>query len=438
MTSSSFNTSREGVSGIRWWILALLALAMVNSYIDRGNISMAAPLITEFFNLDAAKKGYIFSSFLLGYALMQVPAGMIVDRFGIKWTYTIAFIVWGLTAASFGFATAFWHLIALRIFLGVWESISGPAGNAYVGTYFEPSERGFASGILLSGSKLGPAVGAIVAGLLLDTYGWQLLFIICGLVPLVWVIPWLYLYAKQEKIEKAAVRTDDANANNEQEDRVSLRLLAANRKVQGIFLGYFCYGYVWFLYISWLPSYLYDELGFSIKETGWWAGFAYGTLALVVILAGYASDVLIRRGHHPTRVRKSFVIAGFLAGALIMPVPFIENPTYAMILVVTTISGMGLATANTWAITQTIAPRGSIGTLAGVQNFAATLGGFFAPILTGFLIQASGSYVSAFVIAGIMMLAGIFCYVVLIGRVEPIRIRREGEQAGAEVVDQSV
>lgn len=431
--SSMLKKQFGSIKTIRWWVLALLVIAMINSYIDRGNMSMVAPLLTELFELDAQKKGYIFSAFLLGYALMQIPAGLIVDRFGIKWTYTIAFVIWGITAASFGFTSVFWQLIVLRILLGVWESISGPAGNAYIGRYFKENERGFASGLLLSGSKIGPAVGAIVAGLLIDAYGWRMLFILCGLVPLIWIIPWYYLNSKQEIIESS---TEESTENNEiltkktptDAIRISFKSLISNKKIQGIFWGYFCYGYVWFLYISWLPSYLYDELGFSIKETGWWAGFAYGSLAVVVIISGWISDVFIRRGFSITKVRKSFVIAGFLAGTLILPVPFIENPKLAMILVVITISGMGLATANTWAITQSIAPKQAIGTVAGIQNFGATIGGFFAPIITGFLIQATGSYMSTFIVAGVLMFVGILCYVILIGKVEPIDLKQKASK----------
>jgi ACS family D-galactonate transporter-like MFS transporter len=428
----------KSVKTIRWWVLALLVIAMVNSYIDRGNMSMVAPLLTDFFELDAQRKGYIFSAFLLGYAIMQIPAGIMVDRFGIKWTYTIAFFIWGITAASFGFTSTFWQLIVLRILLGVWESISGPAGNAYIGKYFKENERGFASGLLLSGSKIGPAVGAIIAGLLIDAYGWRMLFILCGLVPLIWIIPWHFLYSKQEKIEsRISDKNHDLEIRKKEKQSVktkfSFNSLIRNKKIQGVFWGYFCYGYVWFLYISWLPSYLYDELGFSIKETGWWAGFAYGSLALVVVISGYASDIFIKRGYAVTKVRKSFVIAGFLAGTLILPVPFIENPILAMILVVITISGMGLATANTWAITQSIAPKNAIGTVAGIQNFGATLGGFFAPIVTGFLIQATGSYMTPFIIAGILMFLGILCYIVLIGKVEPINLKIEKKQNNTEL-----
>jgi MFS transporter, ACS family, D-galactonate transporter len=411
-----------GYGTLRWWILGFLVLAMVISYMDRGNISMVAPLITDLFKLSPEKKGYIFSAFLLGYAIMQIPSGMVVDRFGLKWTYTIAFFFWCLTAAAFGLAMAFWHFIAIQVMLGIWESISGPAGNLYISKYFKEDERGFASGLLVSGSKIGPAIGMIVAGFLIAGFGWRMLFILCGLVPLIWIVPWLVLNNRQEKVEShPEQQSTDLKLNKT--GIIPLSVLLKYKTTWGIFLGYFFYGYVWFMYISWLPSYLYEVLGFSIQETGWWAGFAYGCLALVVVFSGLIADILIRRGNSPTRVRKGFIIAGFSVGTLILQVPFVHNPGYAITMLIITISGMGLATANTWAITQSVAPPNTIGTLAGIQNFGATLGGFIAPISTGFLIKITHSYTSAFVLAGFAMLAGIFSYVFIIGKVEPMKIK---------------
>ena len=421
MTGSVKNKSAQ----LRWWILGLLVLAMIISYIDRGNISMVAPLITDLFRLSTEKKGYIFSAFLFGYALMQIPAGMIVDRFGLKWTYSIAFFIWCFTAAAFGLATAFWHFIIVQIMLGMWESISGPAGNLYISKHFREDERGFASGLLVSGSKVGPALGMIIAGFLIAGVGWRMLFFLCGLIPLVWIIPWLLLNNRQERAEKVSNHDESIRSIENKNEIIPLSVLLKYRTTWGIFLGYFFYGYVWFMYISWLPSYLYEVLGFSIQATGWWAGFAYGCLALVVVFSGLIADILIRKGNSPTRVRKGFIIAGFLLGTLILQVPFIHNPSYAITILIITISGMGLATANTWAITQSVAPPNTIGTLAGIQNFGATLGGFIAPISTGLLIKITHSYTSAFVFAGFAMLAGIFSYVFLIGKVETMKIRTQ-------------
>ena len=373
---------------LRWWLLGLLVLAMVFSYIDRGNIPMVIPLITDLFKLDAQQKGYIFSAFLLGYALMQIPSGRLVDRFGIKWTYTISFFLWSLIAAAFGFTSVFWHLLVLRLLLGVTESISGPAGNAYVAKHFGEEERGFASGLLLSGTKIGPAVGAVNASILIDSYGWRMLFILSGLLPLVWLFPWLVLYSKQKKrVENEKRNLLTVKEKTPIQEKITLKQLMQNRKTWGIFLGYFFYGYVWFLYISWLPSYLYEVLGFSIKETGWWAGFSYGCLALVVVLSGYSADKLISRGNSSTKVRKRFIVFGFLFGSLILPVPFISNPVYAMVLIAVAISAMGLATANTWAITQSVALPGTVGTLAGIQKIWGTFCGFIAPLGTRVFIE---------------------------------------------------
>jgi ACS family D-galactonate transporter-like MFS transporter len=429
------HTGKTSAEYLRWWILGLLVTAMIISYIDRGNISMVTPLITDLFRLSPQKKGYIFSAFLFGYALMQIPAGMIVDRLGLKWTYAIAFFLWCLTAASFGLATAFWHFIAIQVMLGIWESISGPAGNLYISKYFREDERGFASGLLVSGSKIGPAIGMILAGILIASSGWRMLFVFCGLIPLIWIIPWLVLNNKQERSEGDKAQIKTGSSDQAVSEMIPLSVLLKYKTIWGIFLGYFFYGYVWFLYISWLPSYLYDVLGFSITETGWWTGFAYGCLALVVVLSGLSADILIRRGNSPTKVRKGFIIAGFSLGALILPVPFIHNPSFAIALVVITVSGMGLATANTWAITQSVAPPKTIGTLAGIQNFGSTFGGFLAPIITGFLIKTTHSYTSAFVLAGLCMLSGIFCYTFLIGKVEPLKIKSINSNALNERTD---
>lgn len=407
---------------LRWSIVGLLFIAMVNAYIDRGNISMVAPLITDELFLTASKKGYIFSAFLLGYALMQIPAGRLVDRFGVKNVYTIFYLVWGIVAALFGLATVFWHFIVLRLMLGVCEAASGPASFKFIANHFSVSERGLASGVFLAGTKIGPAIGALVAVYLIEAFGWRMLFILCGLVPLLWIIPWVILMSKIEK-RKAHFNLQEKEVKTPEGVKVPFSSILKKRKVWGIFLGYFCYGYVWYLYISWLPSYLYDSVGLSIKETGWWAAYAYGGLAIVTVAAGYIADLLIRGGRSETKVRKTFIVSGFLCGAVIILIPLVESTEVIFVLLLIAISGMGLATANTWAITQTISPKETVGTFSGIQNFGATSGGALAPVVTGYLIGYLHSYNVVFILAGIMMLLGIFSYILLIGKVETLQFK---------------
>ncbi len=164
---------------------------------------------------------------------------------------------------------------------------------------------------------------------------------------------------------------------------------------------------------------------FTLAKMGAFSGIAFGGVAIMVLFAGAAADFLIRRGFDNTRVRKGFVMAGFLMGSLIIPVPFIQNQDYAITVLLIAIVSMGMATANTWAIMQAIAPENTIGTLAGVQNLGGSGGAAIAPLLTGFMVSFSGSFNSAFILAGMIMLSGILSYVFLIGKEERIRMRSQ-------------
>ena len=479
-------------SPLAWVMLGLLFVAMVNSYIDRGNISYAIGFISEEFQFGKEARGWVFSIFLLGYALMQIPAGQLVDRFGIKWSYTVGYLIWGLVAATFGLTHTLWQLLALRFMLGVFESVSGPASIAFIARYFDPAHRGLASGIFLAGTKIGPAIGAIVAVYLIDLYGWRNLFVICGLVPLTWLVPWLLGYWLIERAEArgAVESTSQSTATASKPAAVPLAHLLQFRQTWGIYLGYFCYGYTWYLYINWFPSYLQEAHGMSLTAAGWWSAFSYGGLAVVTILAGWFSDLfvqargkqlvqrmaisavvllgliasglpiakyfmaqkgttlppelstilfgaalgffvvvglvlgvaewLVRRGADRLAVRKCFIVTGFLLGALVIPVPFIHQLEVVKGLLLVAIAGTGFATANTWAVTQTVAPTGAVGTMSGIQNFGATSGGFLGPLVTGYLVKATDSYAPALILAGVLMLAGIFSYLFLIPKLDRI------------------
>ncbi len=431
---------------LRWSTIGLLFIAMVNAYIDRGNMSMVAPVLAEELMLTSARKGYIFSAFLFGYALTQIPAGRLVDRFGVRRSYTFFYFLWGITAALFGLANVFWHFMTLRVILGVCEAVSGPASFKFIAAHFSKSERGLASGVFLAGTKIGPAIGAVLAAYLIEAFGWRMLFVLSGLVPLLWLLPWEILMRRIENRKDAFAVFQEGPS--EESVSIPLRDIFSRAKTWGIFLGYFCYGYVWYLYINWLPSYLYDSLGLSIKETGWWSAYAYGGLAIVTVLAGFIADKLISKGKEEGTVRKGFVIAGFLSGAAVIFLPFTTSHSLILGILIFAISGMGLATANTWSIMQTVAPSGTVGTFSGIQNFGATSGGALAPIIAGYLVGDTGSYGMVFVMAGMMMAVGIFSYIILIGKVEPMifkntksknnendRIHRVGHHGETDVLE---
>lgn len=383
--------------------------------------------IYQFLSMDPAKMGLILAMFFWAYGLMQVPAGRLVDKFGIRKLYTSSFFIWAFVATSFGLANSIWLFIVLRGLLGVLESVSAPASMAFIGRYFSENERGLATGIYLAGTKLGPSLGGIVAAWLIGSYGWRMLFILCGLVPLIWLLPWEYYYRKLEKrLGKKNVSVKEAkltNSNpNESTKLVPLKTLFRFKKTWGVFWGSAAYSYTLVLYLSWLPTYFREHLHFSLARMGTFSSIAFGGVAVMVPLAGAMADLLIRRGLDSTKVRKGFINAGFFMGALIIPVPFIQSPDYALTVLLIAIVSMGMATANTWSIMQAIAPHNTTGTLAGVQNLGGSVGAAIAPLLTGFIVSASGTFKLAFIMAGLIMLSGIFSYTFLIGKVEQLEI----------------
>lgn len=381
--------------------------------------------IFRHYPMDPARMGFILAMFFWAYGIMQVPAGRLVDKFGIRKLYTTSFFLWAFVATAFGLATSIWMFIALRALLGVLESVSAPASMAFIGRYFDEKERGLATGIYLAGTKLGPSIGGILAAYLIGSFGWRMLFILCGLVPLVWLLPWEYYYRKLEKrLGERNVKVGDVQPSGSASGKklIPLATLFKYKKTWGVFWGSAAYSYVLVLYLSWLPTYFREQMHFSLSKMGAFSGIAFGGVAIMVPLAGAAADFLIRRGIDVTKVRKGFIIAGFFMGSLIIPVPFISNPDYAVTVLLIAIVSMGMATANTWAIMQAVAPENTTGTLAGVQNLGGSVGAAIAPLLTGFMVSASGTFNSAFILAGVIMLSGILNYIFLIGKVERIQV----------------
>ncbi len=381
--------------------------------------------IFRHYPMDPTRMGFILAMFFWAYGIMQVPAGRLVDKFGIRKLYTTSFFLWAFVATAFGLATSIWMFIALRALLGVLESVSAPASMAFIGRYFDEKERGLATGIYLAGTKLGPSIGGILAAWLIGSFGWRMLFVLCGLVPLIWLIPWEYYYRKLEKrLGERNVKVGDVQPSGSVSGKklIPLATLFKYKKTWGVFWGSAAYSYVLVLYLSWLPTYFREQMHFSLSKMGAFSGIAFGGVAIMVPLAGAAADFLIRRGIDITKVRKGFIIAGFLMGSLIIPVPFISNPDYAVTFLLIAIVSMGMATANTWAIMQAVAPENTTGTLAGVQNLGGSVGAAVAPLLTGFMVSASGTFNSAFVLAGVIMLSGILNYIFLIGKVERIQV----------------
>lgn len=303
MTTSSIES--RVTSGRQWGVVILLFLAVLINYVDRGNLSIVAVPLMKDFGISPASMGTLLSAFFWTYSLMQIPVGWLVDRFGLKWTYAVAFLVWSLASAAVGLSTSFMQVLLFRLLLGVGEAVAQPASLAYIRQNFREDQRGLPTGIYLSGMMIGPAAGAFFGAVLLEQLGWRELFVYTGLGGCLWLLPWLLL-------APGGNRPAAARAGGQRTDW--LRLLRSPA-FWALTIGPFFYSYYWYFCLTWVPSYLVLQYQMSFLKMGTYTAIPMLGMAVVSTVAAKLADRRIARGGNPIRVRRTFACTGFLVGA---------------------------------------------------------------------------------------------------------------------------
>ncbi len=395
----------------KWVVVGLLSLGMIVAYVDRANLSVVLTLqeFRQFFHLSDADRGLLNSAFFWSYALLQIPAGWIVDRYGVKVPYAVGFLFWTLFSTLTGFVQTTGQLIGLRFLLGCGESIVGPASLRWIRFNCKEQERGLAVGLYLAGGKIGPAIGVPLTALMVGSFGWRMMFLITGGAGLVWLAAWMLVVKDDDRnLERTAQAAADTTP------AIPFSRLMASPVMWGILLGTFSYSYFLFFCVTWLPAYFVEYRHLSLNSMGMYTMFSFGGMAVVATLSGWAADWLIGRGNDPVRVRKGFTIMGFVLASTELIGALTDSQSLALFFAIFSLAGLGLATANFWALTQTLMPGAAIGRISGVQNCASNLSGIVAPILSGWLKQITGSYTAPMqAILGFLLL-GIFSYTVLV------------------------
>ncbi len=395
----------------KWLVVLLLALGMVIAYVDRANLSAVLALkgLHGWIPLDDNGRGLLNSAFFWSYALLQIPAGWIVDRFGPKRPYAIGFSLWTLASAGAGMAHGIGQLVASRLVLGIGESVSTAASVRWIRLHCTESQRGLATGILFSGTKLGAAIGVPLAVALVLRFGWRMMFVLLGLGGLVWLVAWLLFVPEQAEYAK----TQHANPHA-QTDQVHIAAHFRRPVIWGILLGTFAYNYFIYFCLTWLPAYFTDARHLTPAAMGLFTMFSFGGMALVGIVAGWAADRIIAHGRNAVRVRRVFTMTGFVIASTELIGMLSKSNDLALFFAVFSLAGLGLTTANYWALTQTIFPAGIIGRMIGIQNFASNVSGIFASLITGWLKQKTGNYEAAgWAILGVLLL-GLAAYGLLV------------------------
>jgi MFS family permease len=406
----------NGKSGIarvttrEWLTIGLLFFAACINYIDRGSLSVAAPALAREMQFSPRQVGFLLSAFFWSYTACQIPAGLLTDRFPVAWIFGAGYLVWSAATVASGFANGMASLVVFRLLLGVGESVAFPAYSKIIAAGFPSEKRGLPNALLDAGTKLGPAVGTLIGGLLVAGYGWRVLFFVLGGGSLLWLLPWTIWAPRREK--RPGIPGLRAQP--------SVLEIVRRRDAWGTFLGSFSYTYSYYFLLTWLPSYLVSERHVSLSMMGVLGSIPFWGSALSAVLCGWASDAWIKRGGSPTRVRKTFVVSGLLLSTVMVPAAMVSNLRLCVFLLSVAYLAFGMYASNHWAITQTLAGTEAAGKWSGMQNTVGQLSGVIAPIVSGYIVQATGHFFWAFLSPAILAVFGACCYLFLVGPVEPV------------------
>jgi len=391
-------------------VIALLALAALINYIDRGNLSIASSLLKDELNLSAAQLGILLSSFFWTYSLFLPVSGWLADRFDAKWVMALGFSLWSGATAMTGSLHAFAALLAARLILGMGESVAYPCYARTLVRHVPEVGRGFANALIAAGVGCGPALGTFFGGTLMARYGWRPFFIVLGLASMAWLIPWFAWMPGGKATTVSPVTERGAGF---------LQLLK-QRSMWGTCGGLFGANYVLYFEITWLPYYLERERHFPVATMVKIVGVGYLCYSAGAAIFGWVSDRWIAAGGTPTLVRKTIAGVGAGSAGLLLLGCALAGPATAVILLLLAFLTGGMCGSNIWAITQTIAGPRMAGRWTGFQNFLGNLAGIIAPTITGFVVDFTGRFFMAFVIMAIIAMLAALSYFFVIGPVKEI------------------
>lgn len=419
------------VRGLRWWIVSLIFLATLINYIDRLTVSVLAPVITQDLGLTNTEFGGVVTWFLLAYTISQGVSGKLYDRVGTRLGFTFSIVIWSAAAVGHAFARGLTSLSALRFALGFGEAGNWPGAAKAVAEWFPVRERALGMAVFNSGAAIGSVVAPPLIIWLRSLYGWQTTFLVTGALGFLWLALWLVFYRTPDRHrwiteeERALIReAPRAEGGAEEVDsKVAPRWreLLRHRQVWAIVLARFFTDPVWWLYITWLPLYLYNARGFSLKEIGLFAWVPYAAADAGSLLGGWASGHLIARGWGVDRARK-VVIA---AAALLMPAgifaAFAESPFVALALIALVLFGFQVWINNVQTLPSDFFPGRAVGSVAGLGGTGAGVGAMLFTLGTGWVVDHF-SYVPVLVAAGLLAPLGTLVLFALAGPVRRVEL----------------
>jgi MFS family permease len=392
-------------------LVLLMTVVMAVNYIDRGNLATAGPLLIDELKLTATEFGSLLTAFYMVYTLAMVPAGWLAERYGVKRALGVGVAIWSAATLLTGFASGFIALFALRCLLGVGESVVFPGTSKVVRSSVAPARMGVANGMLAFGYQFGPALGILIGGPLMHRIGWRAVFMLFGALSLLWLVPWRHV-----RLRELTTQPGEGSA-----DAPPFATILRQRALWGTAIGLFGVNYSFYFVLTWLPTYLVKARGFSMDEMTAIATPAYALCAAAAVLGGLIMDRSLRAGRSHDFALKGLMSLSYLVGLCTM-IGMVLLPPVASIgcLFVYEFFG-GLASPTIYAASQVFAGPGASARWVGVQNACGNVAGILAPLVTGVLVDASGSYVSAFVVAALANIVGFIGWMWVMPTITPIR-----------------
>lgn len=419
----------------RWRMAFLLAFGVVIGFFDRINVAVSRDALHASFGTSLIAFGYLSSAYSWTYGLMQMPAGMLLDRFGIRRVGRISTFLWSIASFAASISPGLGVFFGARFLLGVAEAPVFPGNAKALGYWFPQHERSLAISITDAAAKFAPAIGVPFLGVLLLHFGWRATFAVTGLLSLLYFALFYVWYrdpgedARLSSEELQYIRDGGGQAKDQAPQRSGtfahdvsrLVYLLAQPKVLGLALGWGAYNYSFFLMLNWLPSYLslahhMDLLHSSFYTAAPWL-FATAT---DIVVGGWLVNLLIQRGWNANRVRRSVLIVGTAFGLAVFGAAHPGSPAAALVWISLALGGLAAAAPVAWTVPSLIAPQNSVAALASIANMSGQFAAISAPIITGYIVSATHSFHSAFLTAAVILLIGITGYAFLLGRIEPI------------------
>jgi MFS family permease len=411
----------------RMWIYALMFLLSAINYIDRSALSVAATPLSHEFGLDPVQLGYLFSSFLWLYVICLVPMGMIVDRLGTRTVNGLGIAVWSAATLLTGVVGSFAALLGTRVLMGAGEATTYPAAGRVVREWVPVRERALFTTVFNSGAYFGPAIGGLILTWLVGVAGWRSAFFASGAIGFVWLGAWLIWFRQPEQVswlkaeERALIlRERDAQgpmAGHATQTALGVGGLLCSPSLLGMMLTQGCAVYTQYLFLTWLPTYLQTARGISLATSGALTALPYLGAVVLTVLFGKISDMLLTPETARSGGRRRMVALAMLVASVILLTPFVSNVYVILLLIMIALSGVATTVGlNIALLSDLLRSSADAGRATGLLILGGNIFGILAPIVTGYVIRATGSFDYAFVIAGALLVCGSLSALLLTSR----------------------